>query len=296
MLGGIVGDYVGSVWEYKKWNGTDELINGKNFITDDSLVLLATMKTLIKYHDDYRFHHVSSFDFVKQDYKRYLLDMFKENLNISWGNYFIDWVQGYDKNKPKSIGNGFMARYMLLENFSHNGSYCFNKLINIQYDSKVVNDFMLRLREELLSQDTNKNELKWFHEHRRFDDSYFGCVNRLMCVFNNINLNYEKDIAKAIYVNGDSDTFACIVGTFVELFMNTVKERAICPFQFSNTIAKCHSNDKYNGTKEVIEYMNKHDITLNKLFNNNQEYVQIVKYFYMLYFPEAYEMLDMESL
>lgn len=270
MLGGIVGDYVGSVWEYKEWNGTDELINGKNFITDDSLVLLATMQTLIKYYDNYRFHNVRSFYFVEEYYQKCLLEVFKENLNISWGNYFIDWVQGYDKDKSKSIGNGFMARYMLLEKFSHNGSYCFNKLINIQYDSKVIDDFMPRLRKELLSQDKKNDELKWFHEHRRFDDTYFGCINRLMCVFDNIKLDYEKDITNAIYVNGDSDTFACIVGTYLELFMK-------------------------NGTKEVVDYMNKYDITLDKLFAGNQKYIGIVKEFYKLYFLEAYIKLDIEN-
>lgn len=276
MLGGIVGDYVGSVWEYKEWNGTDELINGKNFITDDSLVLLATMQTLIKYYDDYKFHNVSLFGDVASFYKQCLLEVFKENPHAGWGNWFSDWVQGNSEDKPKSIGNGFMPRLILLDKFTPSGL----KLLAWQYDSDVVISFKLKLYGfdlEALDCDYFEGmrecieDMYWFHKHRRFDDTYFGCINRLMCVFYNMILNYEQDIISAIYVNGDSDTFACTIGTYLELYMK-------------------------NGTKEVVDYMNKYDITLDKLFAGNQKYIKIVKEFYKLYFPEAYIELDMENL
>ena len=103
MLGAIVGDIVGSVYEFRNHRSKEfELFKQQCFATDDSIMTLAIAKAVLESAPD---HHDLADNAVK-----YMREVGQPYPYCGYGGRFMDWMYS-DKPKPyNSFGNGAAMR------------------------------------------------------------------------------------------------------------------------------------------------------------------------------------------
>ena len=103
MLGAIVGDIVGSVYEFSNHRSKEfELFKPQCFATDDSIMTLAIAKAVLESAPD---HHDLADNAVK-----YMREVGQPYPYCGYGGRFMDWMYS-DKPKPyNSFGNGAAMR------------------------------------------------------------------------------------------------------------------------------------------------------------------------------------------
>ena len=99
MLGALIGDVVGSRFEFKNFKSRDFLMFAPNCKpTDDSLMTLAIAKALVMYKgDESKLAALTA---------RYMHEIAKKHPNVGWGGRFYKWVMELDPTPPNSLGNG----------------------------------------------------------------------------------------------------------------------------------------------------------------------------------------------
>jgi ADP-ribosylglycohydrolase len=111
MLGAIIGDMVGSVYEVNNIKSKEfPLFNNKNHQTDDSLLTIAVAQVLMKnapilYEDE-------QLKKIQKDLCLYFQKAVKDNYNAGWGGKFFFWsIKPLDQKQPyNSFGNGAPMR------------------------------------------------------------------------------------------------------------------------------------------------------------------------------------------
>ena len=102
MLGAIIGDIVGSRFEFDNYKGKDfELFTSKNEITDDSIMTIAIAKALMESKDDYT-------DLKEQAV--YWMRTIGRAHPSSYGARFWKWLLSADPEPYNSWGNGAAMR------------------------------------------------------------------------------------------------------------------------------------------------------------------------------------------
>ena len=115
MLGAIIGDIVGSRFEFNNHRSKDfELFTEDCFVTDDSIMTLAVAKAIMeavkaspeawKARDD-RFHDLLSSLTVK-----YMQEIGRQYPGCGYGGRFYEWMFSDDPKPYKSYGNGAAMR------------------------------------------------------------------------------------------------------------------------------------------------------------------------------------------
>lgn len=229
MLGAIAGDIIGSVYE---WNNIKtksfELFSPKSKFTDDSVLTVATMDSII---------NGKSFD---ESYKKW----FRRYPDAGFGGGFKKWGMS-EKMKPyNSYGNGSAMRvspiglyYNSLEEVlskaeesaivTHNHPegikgakataaaifYATNGSGKEEIKNYIEESFGYNLNESIDSIRT------WYS----FDVSCQGSVPQAIRSFLESN-SYEDTLRNAISIGGDSDTIACIAGGIAEAYYRKIPE------------------------------------------------------------------------
>lgn len=244
MIGAIIGDVVGSVYETLEYNSKEEkrsyedrmkimdnntpLFLKESVVTDDSVLTVAVMDAIInnKKYDD--------------KLKEYAIREINEGRN-RFGSGFLRWVNG--ENKIPSIGNGCAMRISPV-------GFLFNDLDTIKEESRKVtitshnNDDCIKCAEAiavsiyLLRKGMDKDSLRKYIIDNYFDLDYdledlrhnytfevsaIKSVPQAIYCFLESN-DFEDGIRKAISIGGDSDTIACIVGALSETYYGVSNE------------------------------------------------------------------------
>ena len=98
MLGAIIGDIVGSRWEFNPTNDYNfELFSDKNGFTDDTICTIAVADALLHCSDDYG-------KYIHEWCRRYPHPM------GGYGGRFAKWVQSDNPQPYGSFGNGSAMR------------------------------------------------------------------------------------------------------------------------------------------------------------------------------------------
>lgn len=113
MLGAIIGDMTGSIYEFKPIKTKDfDIFNELTRMTDDSLLTIAVAKVLMKYYP---------IDYSEESLKKIQDDLIKEfvltwrmNIHAGFGAMFFEWCrkahQEHIIERPNSYGNGSAMR------------------------------------------------------------------------------------------------------------------------------------------------------------------------------------------
>lgn len=233
MLGAIIGDIVGSRFEFDNTSSTDfELFHSDCHVTDDSAMTVAVMATLLEANLE-----------DEQEYKTTLIANFKKFYKLcpdgDYGLGFVEWLESDDPQPYNSYGNGACMRISpcayirdaitranvtrWTTEVSHNHPYA------LHWGSWFVETLV---RTRILQEDVAKRALALqFAQVKRhsilyapigyvpkpgeFDETCQGTVPLAVEAVLGAS-DYVDAIRRAVSFGGDSDTLACITGAMAQ--------------------------------------------------------------------------------
>lgn len=227
MLGAIIGDIVGSIYEWDNIKTKEfELFDPRCFFTDDTVMTLAVAEGFMNRGDgDVAFSIIQAMKKYGQLYP-----------NAGYGGKFIKWVLTEDIEPYNSWGNGSAMRVSLV-------AWAFDSLSEVEHYAEIsaaithnhpegikgaqataAAIFLARvgkskdeIREYIISK-YGYNLSRTLEEIRpsyRFNESCQGTVPEAIIAFLE-SLDFEDAIRNAISLGGDSDTLAAITGSIAE--------------------------------------------------------------------------------
>lgn len=245
MLGAIIGDVAGSIYEVKEVSAQKQgfkrsyekrimildkgfpLFTDSSVITDDSILTTAVADALIN-DKDYA-------SVIREYGLRFVSIGMDTDGRSKFGNGFVNWLENPLLNN--SYGNGCAMRISpvpeLLDNLqdvkevvkkvtitTHNhpeALLCAEALAVCIYlaKNKVAKKFI----KEVIERDYFKldYDLVWLQRNYEFSSRAINSVPESIYVFL-VSNGFEDAIRKAISIGGDSDTIACMVGSIAEAY------------------------------------------------------------------------------
>jgi type I restriction enzyme M protein len=230
MLGAIIGDLVGSVYEWNNHKSKDfTLLTYKNHFTDDTVMSLAVAKALLMSQSDY--------SNLSEMVVKYMQEVGRKYPDCGYGGTFYKWMFTDDPKPYMSYGNGaamrvsacgFAAKTLeeaillsrIVTGVTHNhheGLKGAEATAVAIYLAKSGRN-MLEIRDYI-----NKNyyslnfRLDDIRESYEFNETCQGTVPQAIEAFLE-STNFEDAIRNAISIGGDSDTIATITGSIAEAY------------------------------------------------------------------------------
>lgn len=257
MLGAIIGDIIGSAYE---WNNVKhkqfELFTVTTNFTDDTVMTIATADAII---NDIPFN---------ESYKKW----FRKYPNEDYGGNFLYWGNSDSLEPYSSLGNGSAMRvspvgfyYNTLEEVllkskessvaTHNhpegikGAQATAAAIFMAKNNKKKHEIKKYI-ENTFGYNLNEG-LDSIREWYDFDVSCQGTVPQAIIAFLESN-NFEDAIRNAISIGGDSDTLACITGGIAEAYYKEIpknilsKVNLILPLEMKTLVNKLYGKGVLN--------------------------------------------------
>lgn len=230
MIGAIIGDIIGSRWEFKPTNDYNfKLFSEENGFTDDTICTVAVADALLNGSDDYG-------KYIHEWCRRYPHPM------GGYGGRFAQWVRSDNPKPYGSYGNGsamrvspvgmwFDEREELLEHARKTAECSHNHIegikgaqtvaLAIYYTIKLRNRIAHDMEglKELMSYCTNFSgydiNIRKENVDNRFDETCQGTVPVALWIISQSN-SFEDAIRKAVSLGADADTLGAIVGGIAE--------------------------------------------------------------------------------
>ena len=222
MLGALVGDIVGSVYEFHNVKYTDfELFTPWTNFTDDSVMTLAVAKWLME--DESR---------SMQGLAYYMQELGKKYPNAGYGGNFSAWLYQDHPQPYNSWGNGSGMRVSPVGLYAKTldealALAAVTAAVTHNHPEGVKGAQAIAASMFLCREGRSKEEIRDYVErvfdydlHRRiedirpsysFDVSCQGSVPEAIIAFLEGN-DFEEVIRLAVSIGGDSDTIACMAG------------------------------------------------------------------------------------
>lgn len=225
ILGAIIGDYVGSRYEFNNHRSKDfEFFDNECRFTDDTVLTLAVYSAIKLYKKD-----------DSHSLEDYLVNEFNKFVSLypyaGYGGRFNKWISSKNKKPYRSMGNGAAMRISPAAYFAENRkelNALSLKITRITHNSMqgLLASECISLLSYLALSGHTKDELrgvarKYYYidfrlddirEYYEFDELCDGSVPEAIVAFLEGD-NFEDCIRNAISIGGDSDTIACITGT-----------------------------------------------------------------------------------
>lgn len=240
MLGAIIGDVIGSVYERQNILSEDfPLFSRDTRFTDDTVMTVAAAQKLL--NDKKVISEKSELSYAmwyKMYYRRYP--------NAGYGYMFEEWANSGELYVQKSCGNGAAMRIVPI-------GYACDSAKDIKREVKAschythnhheaINcAFAVALAVYLARNGSGKAEIKKELEKRTrlkldftlddvrgrgFSSRSRESVPQAIASFLEGN-DYESTIRKAISIGGDSDTIACMAGGIAEAYYKEIPEEIV---------------------------------------------------------------------
>lgn len=228
MLGAIIGDIIGSIYEFNNIKTKDfPLFCDKSHFTDDSILTCATA--------DWLMQGGKPEFFLKKWGKMYIKHPCEEGQVAHFGCAFMDWLKTGTSLQSKS--NGCVMRISPLLHLKDKDEAC-EKAIEITktthnhpeslnaVQAYIETGFMLKENEPISKikqyisdkywYNLNKPILKIRQHYTHFHYSCEKTVPEAICCVLEAK-SYEDAIRNAVSLGGDSDTLACMAGGLAEM-------------------------------------------------------------------------------
>lgn len=234
MLGAIVGDVVGSVFEWDNYKGVDfPFLVDRCFFTDDSVMTLAVADALLSLDGEVLIDD----DLVRDAIRASLVDYGRIYPDVGYGAHFREWIFSEEHFPYGSYGNGSAMRVSSVAYFASDlegvlrlarlsAEVSHNHLEGIK-GAEVVAGCVFLARSGM-----SKAEIRSFVESGYYDvgfclddirDGYVfdvscqGSVPVAIRAFLEGD-SFESVVRLAVSVGGDSDTIAAIAGSIAGAF------------------------------------------------------------------------------
>jgi ADP-ribosylglycohydrolase len=227
MLGGIVGDIVGSRFEHAQIKTKEfELFSRQCLFTDDTVHTVAIAESLLH----------------KIPYQVSLLKYFQAYPHAGYGHRFRRWARSPQPLPYDSFGNGSAMRvspiawyYDSLDQVREEALH--SAVVTHSHEEGVKGAQAVASAIYLARTGATRDEIRAFVEgefgydlqrsveeirpHYNFDVTCQGSVPEAMVAFLEAE-DFEDAIRNAVSLGGDSDTLACIAGSLAEAYFGGV--------------------------------------------------------------------------
>lgn len=230
MLGAIIGDIVGSRFEWNNYKAKDfDFLTYKCFLTDDSIMSLAVAKAILKSKPDH-----SDLPAMTVRYMQQLGNLYPD---AGYGGMFRKWLKDRNPQPYKSYGNGAAMRVSA-------AGFAAKDLVDAKILSKMVTGVthnhpegikgaeatavaiflarsgknMLEIRDVIDKEYYSMNfTLDGIRDSYKFNETCQETVPQALMAFFE-STSFEDAIRNAISIGGDSDTLAAITGGVAEAY------------------------------------------------------------------------------
>jgi len=236
MLGAVVGDIVGSRFEFKNYKSKEfELFHADCVVTDDSIMTLAVAEAIMSCQGDYTKLYDATIASMRLIGPKYPCS--------GYGESFFRWLYS-DRPKPyDSYGNGAAMRISPIATIAnslaevkkysravtettHNnsegikGAEAVASAIFLARTGKTQEEIREYIHQYYYNLDFTLDEIRLTYE---FDSSCQGTVPQAIVAFLEAN-SFEDAIRNAISIGGDADTIAAITGSIAEAYFTIPEE------------------------------------------------------------------------
>lgn len=255
MLGAIIGDIVGSRFEFNNHKSKNfDLFTSNNHITDDTIMTLAIAKSIYEYKNGAN----SLRDQVIYNMK----DIGRRYFDCGFGGFFARWIATDDTAPYNSYGNGAAMRVSACGYMTED--------MNEAMDMSDIVTAVTHDHPEALKAAAALTEAIWMARHKKkmrkiqkcIYKSYYPqhidldkirpsyhfdvtCQGTMPVAFEAFfaSTSFEDAIRNAISVGGDSDTIAAITGSLAGAYYdipNDIREKALTylPDELLNILLK----------------------------------------------------------
>jgi len=227
MIGAVIGDIVGSVFEFDNLRVLDfPLFSSASTFTDDSVLTFATASVLL----------------ANGDYTATYQDFSRRYQGRGYGGNFWRWIYSDDPKPYNSFGNGSAMRVSpvgfafesleeTLAEAKRSAEVTHNHPEGIkgaQATAQVI--YMARkgaskaeIKQEIIERygyDLSR-PLDLIREVNEFNETCQGSLPEAISVFLE-GEDYEHTIRLAVSIGGDTDTIACIAGGMAQAFFGSI--------------------------------------------------------------------------
>jgi ADP-ribosylglycohydrolase len=243
MIGAIIGDVVGSVYEFNNHRSKDfQLFQANSDFTDDSVLSFATAKVLLDGGD-----YAATYQQFARAYP-----------HRGYGGRFSRWIKLDDPKSYNSFGNGSAMRVSpvgfaladletTLAEAKRSAEVTHNHPEGIKGAQAVaLAIWMARqgadkaaIHREIVQQfgyDLNRS-CDFIRQVNKFDETCQGSIPEAIACFLE-STDFEDCIRLSISIGGDSDTIACIAGGIAQAYYGQIpswivdETRARLPLEF----------------------------------------------------------------
>lgn len=236
MLGAIIGDTIGSVYEWNNYKGKDfPLYSSKCFLTDDSIMTLAIAKALLESGKDLKKLSLNAIHEMQTLGRKYP--------GRGYGGNFLEWLYLDHPEPYYSCGNGSAMRISpvgfvassieeakalskAVTEVTHNhpeglkGAESMAVAIVLARQGKKIPEIKDYIEKHYYNIDFTLDRLRPTYE---YDVTCQGSVPQSLEAFFE-STSFEDAIRNAISLGGDSDTLAAITGGLAEAYYGIPQE------------------------------------------------------------------------
>ena len=233
MLGAIIGDIVGSIYEFDNLRyKTFPLLTNRNYFTDDTIMTIAIYSALKKCKS----HYDKLSDYAILEMQKFG-KLYPNSQKISYGTRFASWLKCLNPQPYNSFGNGSAMRVSAVPYFAnsidevkilsrmvtevtHNhpegikGAEAVASCIYLAKNNSSKEDIKDYVETNYYSLDFDYNEL---NKNYSFDEACQNTVPQAIYCFL-ISTDFEDAIRTAVSIGGDTDTLCAIVGGIAEAY------------------------------------------------------------------------------
>lgn len=234
MLGAIVGDVVGSRFEFNNHRSKDfEMFVNSCEATDDSIMTIAIGKALVETDKEFEVIDEEYLELLKENSVKYMQEIGRKYPHCGFGGRFYGWIFSNEFPKPyNSYGNGSAMRVSPVVYFSktiddvkklskavtevsHNhpegikGAEATAVAIFMAKSGRTIDEIRKEIEDNYYDLDFTIDGIR---DTYRFNETCQDTVPQAIQAFLESN-SFEDAIRIAISVGGDSDTLAAITGS-----------------------------------------------------------------------------------
>jgi ADP-ribosylglycohydrolase len=232
MIGSLIGDIIGSRFEFNNHRSEDfTLFTEKSVVTDDTILSIATADCLLHNKE-----YANTYQVYAQKYP-----------NGNYGGMFSKWMYATDPKPYGSFGNGSGMRVSPVGWFFSNLEDTLKEAeksaaVTHNHPEGVKGAQSIAMAIFLARNGSSKEEIKSAIESKfnyaldfqldilrntnKFDETCQVTVPQSIYCFL-ISNSFEDAIRKAISIGGDSDTIACMTGGIAEAFYKEISEEIL---------------------------------------------------------------------
>ncbi len=241
MIGAIIGDIVGSRFEWDNYKAKDfEFFNEKCFATDDSIMTLSLAKAILESKEDY--------SDLSENAIKYMQEIGRNYKHCGYGLSFYSWIFSDNPQPYDSFGNGAAMRVSaagFVAKSLDEAKMISKKITEVSHnhpegikgaEATTVAIYMARTGSSIdkIKNYINDNyypmnfTLDGIRDTYEFNEICQDTVPQALMAFFE-STSFEDAIRNAISIGGDSDTIGAITGGVAEAYygvQNDIRQKA----------------------------------------------------------------------